>query len=398
MKLLVSTIAPFIWVKLDKHDRPIDKGQFIEAAFLNTYSKQVRSVIGVAPSESTVFQQVDVPTKNRSNMLAALPYALEDTLSEDIEQLHFTVLDWVPGGAVKVAVIAHRTLGDSIQEFEDAGVTLDAILSEYSLLPIHPDCDVTIIKQSDDKLLVKQSIYSSFTLDQDAFNDWWAVKDNRSLRIAVNDQALAVELKSQGGEFVNHWAIGSDFRSWLEKAPEQLKTAGSLLHDRYEPEHLKPNNRFLNMGAGLALLALLALGASNWIQANKLQMQTDANQQTIRGMFEKVFPGEEYLDRPRRQIASLLSISEDQPASELFQYLLSISAEVIPDNGAEIEELNYRDEQMQMGVSAPNFASLDQITAQINAREDIQAALISSGTRDQRVTGQIKIAHLRGSQ
>lgn len=395
MKLLVSTVAPYAWVKLNKQGRPVDKGQFIEAAFLNSYPKQVHSVIGVAPSDSTTFHQVEVPTKNRSNMLAALPYALEDRLSEDIEQLHFTVMDWVPGGVVQVAVIAHQTLLNYIQVFKEAGVMLDAIVPELTLLPIHPDCDVTIIKQDEDQLVVKQENYSSFTLDQDAFDDWWAVEEIQSLRIAVNDQPLAVELKSRGGEFVSHWAIGNDFPHWLEQAPGQLKDANSLLQGAYEPEHLKPNNRLLNTGAGLALLALLALGASNWMQVNKLQLQSDANQQAIRGLFETAFPGEEYLDRPRRQIASLLSISEDQPASELFQYLLSISAEVIPENGAELEELNYRDEQMQMGVSAPNFASLDRITTQINAREDIQAALISSGTRDQRVTGQIKIARLR---
>ena len=394
MKLLVSTVAPYAWVKLDKHDRPVDKGQFIEAAFLNTYPKQIHSVIGVAPSDSTTFHQVEVPTKNRSNMLAALPYSLEDRLSEDIEHLHFTVMDWTPGGAVQVAVIARQTLSDYVQVFEDAGVTLDAIVPEHALLPIHPDCDATIIKQAEDQLVVKWEKYSSFTLDQDAFDDWWAVEENRGLRIGVNDQPLALELKSQGGEFVSHWAIGDDFRSWLEQAPEQFKGASSLLHGTCQPEHLKPNNRLLNIGAGLALAALLVLGVSNWLEANKLQIQFDTNQQAIRGMFEKAFPGEEYLDRPRRQIASLLSISEDQPASELFQYLLGIGASVIPQNGAELEELNYRDQQMQIGVSAPNFASLDNITAQLNAHEDIQAALISSGTRDQRITGQIKMARV----
>ncbi len=69
--------------------------------------------------------------------LNLLQRSLEDKLSEDIEQLHFTVMDWVPGGAVQVAIIARQTLGDYIQEFENAGVTLDAIVPEHSLLPIH---------------------------------------------------------------------------------------------------------------------------------------------------------------------------------------------------------------------------------------------------------------------
>ncbi len=394
MKLLVSTVEPYAWVRLDKHDKPVEKGQFIEAAFLNTFPKQVKAVIAVAPADATTFHRVDIPTKNRANMLAALPYALEDKLSEDLEQLHFTVLNWVPGGAVDVVVIARQALSQWIQTFSEAGVTLDGIVAEHALLPIHPDCDATIILQQPDQFIVKCDPTISFTLDRDAFDDWWSLEDNRQLKIAVNDQTLAQQLKSQGGEQVSHWAIGTDFRSWMEQAPELLRGAVSLLQGEFEPAHLKPNSRLLNIGAALTLVALLAMAASNWLEVKQLQQQTDANLAATRSLFEQAFPGQEYLDRPRRQIASLLSISEDQPASELFQYLLSIAAEVLASNNAELEEMNYRDEQMQIGLSAANFATLDNISAQLNARDDIRAALISSGTRDQRVTGQIKIARV----
>jgi len=391
MKLLVSTVAPYAWVRLDKYDRPVEKGQFVEAAFLNTFPRQVTSVIGVAPAVSNTIHRISIPTKNRANMLAALPFALEDSLSEDLEHLHFTVLHWVPGGDLEVMVIARDAVMRWIEMFADAGVKLDAIISEHALLPIHPDCTATVVKQSDDQFMVKTDPYMGFVLDRDAFDAWWDIESNQQIATAVNDQPLALELKAKGGTQVSHWAIGDDFRSWLEQVPGQLKKAVSMLQGEFEPLHLKPGNSLLTVAATLVLLALAALGVSNWLEAERLQQQYETNQQAIRGLFEEAFPGEEYLDRPRRQIASLLSISEDQPASEMFQYLLSVAADVIPANKAELEEVNYRDEQMQLGVSAPNFSTLDKITAQINARQDIQAALISSGTRDRSVTGQIKL-------
>jgi len=394
MKLLVSTVAPYTWVRLDKHGKPMDKGQFIEAAFLNTFPKKVKSVIAVAPADASTFHRVEIPTKNRSNMLAALPYALEDKLSEDLDQLHFTVIGWVPGGAVDVVVIAREKLATWIQLFADAGVVLDAVIAEHSLLPIHPDCDATIVKQNEDRLVVKTAASRSFTLDRETFDDWWSDEAHRALKIAVNDQPLAIELKESGGDFVSHWAIGDDFRSWLEQAPQLLKSAPSLLQGEFEPAHLKPNSRLLNAGALITFLTLLAMAGSNYWQAERLQAQVDANQQQTRSLFEAAFPDQEYLDRPRRQIASLLSISEDQPASELFAYLTGIAADVLLKNNAELEELNYRNEQMQIGLSAPNFAALDNITAQLNMRDDIRAALISSGTRDQGVSGQIKLARV----
>jgi general secretion pathway protein L len=392
MKLLVSTIAPYSWVKLNSAGKPVEKGQFIEAAFLSTIPRDVSSVIGVAPADTTTFHHVEVPTKKRSNMLAAVPFALEDSLSEEIDQLHFTVMDWAPDRPAQVVIIARKTIELWLETFNSAGVKLDAIVPEQALLPIHPDSGTTLVKQSKNQYAIKTDPYRSFICDQDAFEYWWSDEKNRQLVIGVNNHAFAAELIAKGGDHVSHWAIGDDFRSWLEHAPAQLKSAPSLLHGEYEPEHLKPDSGWLNMAAGLAACALILLGASHWVEASKLQQRYDVNQQAIRVLFDEAFSGEEYLGRPRRQIASLLSISENEPADEMFQYLLGVSAQIAPVNKAELEEINYRDQQLQIGVTVPNFAALEKLTTQIDSLDGLRAVIISSGARDQRVTGQIKIA------
>ncbi len=395
MKLLVSTVAPYPWVKLNKQNKPVEKGQFIEAAFISTIPRDVSSVLGVAPADTTIFHEVEVPTKKRNNMLAAVPYALEDALSEEIDQLHFTIMDWIPGGSAQVAIISRVTIQGWLDTFREAGVKLDAIIPEQSLLPIHPDSSATLVRQSKDQYLIKTSPYRSFTCDSDAFDYWWSDENNHLLNMAVNHQDLAAELINQGGEHISHWAIGDDFCSWIEHAPAQLKSAPSLLHGRFEPEHLKPGSSWLNIAAGMAICALLLLGASQWVEADKLQQRYDANQRAIRVLFDEAFPEEEYLDLPRQQIASLLSISEDSPADETFQYMLGVSTEIALANKAELEEINYRDQQLQMGLTAPNFAALEKLTTQINELEGLQAALISSGAREQRVSGQVKILRAR---
>jgi general secretion pathway protein L len=392
MKLLVSTVAPYPWIKLNKQNKPVDKGQFIEAAFISTIPSDVQSVIGVAPADTTTFHQVEVPTRKRSNMLAAVPFAMEDSLSEDIDQLHFTVMDWAPGSPAQVAVLSRQTLEGWLETFTSAGVKLDAIIPEQYLLPVHPDSNATLIRQPDEHYVIKTGLYQGFECDQDAFEYWWSDENNRLLDLAVNDQELAAKLIANGGEHVSHWGVGEDFRGWIEQAPTQLNSAPSLLHGDFEPEHLKPGSSWLNIAAGLAICALLLMASSQWVEASKLKKRYESNQQDIRTLFDEAFPGEEYLDVPRRQIASLLSISEDDPADEIFQYLLEVSVSAAAKNNAELEEVNYRDQQLQFGVSAPNFATLEKLTTQINDLNGLQAALVSSGARDQRVTGQVKIA------
>ena len=391
MKLLVSTVAPYPWIKLNKHNEPVDKGQFIEAAFFSTIPSDVHSVIGVAPADTTTFHQVEVPTRKRSNMLAAVPFAMEDSLSEDIDQLHFTVMDWAPDSPAQVAVLSRQTLEDWLETFKTGGAKLDAIIPEQYLLPIHPDSNATLVRQPDEHYVIKTGPYQGFECDQDAFEYWWGDENNHLLELAVNDQELAAKLIADEGEHVSHWAIGEDFRGWIEQAPTQLDSAPSLLHDDFEPEHLKPGSSWLNIAAGLAVCALLLMAGSQWVEASKLQKRYEANQENIRKLFDEAFPGEEYLNLPRRQIASLLSISEDDPADEIFQYLLEVSVEAAATNNAELEEINYRDQQLQIGISAPNFAALEKLANQINNLDGLQALLVSSGARDQRVTGQVKI-------
>ena len=229
-------------------------------------------------------------------------------------------------------------------------------------------------------------------MTQSHFDYWWSDARQHGLKLAVQDQELALQLSQEGGDGVSHWSIGPSFPSWLEHAPGQLKTAPTMLQGQYEPEHLKPRAGLLNIAAGIAVLALVLLGASHWYEAAQLEQRLRDNQQAVRVLFEQAFPGEEYLNNPRRQIASLLAINEDDPADEMFQYLLGVSAQLAPQHNAQLEEINYRNRQLQIGVSVPNFAALEQLTAEINRQTDVQAVLISSGSRDQRVTGQIKIA------
>jgi general secretion pathway protein L len=325
-------------------------------------------------------------------MLAAVPFALEDSLSEEIDQLHFTVMSWKPDGPAYVAVISRPILESWLEVFHTAGVTLDAIIPEQLLLPIHPDSNASLIKKADGHYIIKTGDYRSFSCDQDTFEYWWQDEANRLLSVAVNDKELAAELIASGGEQVSHWAIGDDFRGWCEHAPPaSLASNVSLLHGNFEPEHLKPGSSWLNIAATLAICALLLLGGSQWVEARKLQQRYDVNQQAIRALFDESFPQQEYLNLPRQQIASLLSISENDPATAMFQYLLEVASLASSAGKAELEEVNYRDQQLQIGATAPNFAALEQLTAKINDLEGLQAVLVSSGARDQHVTGQIKI-------
>jgi len=50
-----------------------------------------RRVLLIIPNEDVVLTSVKIPSKNKKQLLQAIPFALEENLAEDIEDLHFSI-------------------------------------------------------------------------------------------------------------------------------------------------------------------------------------------------------------------------------------------------------------------------------------------------------------------
>lgn len=65
-------------------------------------------VIVLIPSVDVLLTTVLLPKISHSRLIQAIPYALEETLLEDVEQLHFAVGDYPIHGAWPVAIMARK--------------------------------------------------------------------------------------------------------------------------------------------------------------------------------------------------------------------------------------------------------------------------------------------------
>ncbi len=403
MKLIISVNKPYRWATLDdKKGKVVESGEFAgvgDGADLGQIDlkamvpKGVKSVIGVAPAEAIALRSVEVPSKRRANVEAAVPYALEEGLSEDVDDLHFSILSWTPGAEARVAIVNKKKLEGWIADLTAAGLQVDAILPEQKMIPLHPDSEITIARTGPNRICVREGENAGLALDSDSFNYWWESHQNRDAAIAVNDRKIAQELALYGGTNINQWDIGRDFRGWLENSDNTKLGENSLLQGEYEPEHLKPTTSGLKLAAAIAGFTFFILAVANWYEVRKLENEVVRNQQEMQELFSKTFPQEEYLgaESGRRQVASLLSLSADGDNSYLFQYMLDIVSKVVPAHNATFDEVNYRNEGLQVGLTVPNFAELDKMTEVMNTKEGVAAKLISSGSRDNKTTGQIKL-------
>lgn len=389
MTLYVGVNPPHEWAKIDPTGAAVGTGIAESLADLEPPNSH-ETVVGVAPGEEVITRAVALPSRRRDKVLAALPYALEEYLSADIETLHFALLDWKPGATATAAVVARDRLEGWLAAFTEAGILLDALIPDYLLLPLHPQASYTVAVDAEGRVCIREPDLLGVVLDRDTVPYWWHGLDRENAAVAVNERALARELIADGGVHVSEWDIGVSFGQWV--AHHRVPPSANLLQGAYRPRTKRSRSRPLALAAGIFGVALaVKVGADIaeylWLARRAEQLDTQ-----IRQVFTDTFPEITRIVDPRAQMKRQLELlGAGQSAPGEFQRLLASVARAVPRANATLEEISFRDNVMVVSCNAPDFAGLDRLKQQFESEPQIQAELLSSGSRDNRVSGRFQL-------
>ena len=407
MKLYISLESPYRWATVGA------KGQFRESGSiedLDNYRapKSVEQIIGVAPGETIACHSAHIPGKKRRYAESALGFALEERLSDDIENLHFKLLSWDANGTANAAVVSRQQMTDWIEKFRLNGINLDAVVPDYFLLPQHPKGEVSISGPKNGRVFVRTDKFSGLTLDVNGFEYWWQTRGEKYGSCSVTDLELAKKLRNGAHEMgnptsgdpgqqalpgISHWDIGSEFSEWLAKIPFKDELASyNLLEGLFAPGHASKSAGILKTAGFIAILGVV-LHTGTMIYENRILESRKAELAVnMRSLFSSYFPDQPYLDRPTSQVTNLIANAKKGSSGDsLFQKLLGATSQIVPANGATVDEVNYRDEAMVVVCRVRDLSSLDTIIQAFNELQGIQAELLSSGARDGIVTGRFRV-------
>ena len=401
MKLFLEIQKPHRWVLVGAKNQLKDQGILNN---LDNYRvpKKVDQVIGVTKGESIACHSVLIPGKRRNHIISALPYALEDRLSDDVEELHFKLLSWQVDQPSLAAVVAKSDLNNWVETFRLHGIELDAIVPEYFLLPQHPKGDVIISKLDEQRYCIRTEKYRGMSLDADGFEYWWQTTEKQNLRFSVTNLEFAKSLIEQDKtlmpqtpvDYISHWDIGDHFTAWLGKSEftEEIQEI-SILSGNYIPKHHGSGAGLFKVSGIICLIAVFVYWAGLKFEHHTLVEEKQRINTELRQIFSDNFPGEPYLDRPRSQLQNILNrLQKGQLNNSDFQLLMTLVSEVSPQYNAVVEELNYKDKEMTILFTVQDLSSLDRIRSAFNQSGKLTAELLSSGARDDKVNGRFKIS------
>ncbi len=123
------------WLMLDRRGRSIaeeDEGSFAQAA---QAVASARRVWVLAPAADVLVTDVPALSRSRGRMRQAAPYAVEEVLADDIDNLHVALAERPGNDVWPVAVIRRALLDQWLRQLDEAGLQADALVPESWLLP-----------------------------------------------------------------------------------------------------------------------------------------------------------------------------------------------------------------------------------------------------------------------
>ena len=391
MKIFLKLEAPFEWVRIN--GQRVDG--FGETHSLNDYPiDDDDEIIGVVPGDQVTSHQVSLPAKTRKQFMTALPFALEDALIEDVEDLHFVCPQWKADEECLVQVVAKEQMREWQALANYYLLPIKQLVPDHALLPFHDAADYSLARSktfSDNDLddgisiLAAQRNGTTVSLDGDLLDIWLMDLPLDSV-VAVNDEALTEQLISgHPDRDFRHWPFGSKMAHWLEYP---FSSSVNLWGDAFTPSVSRFNKRIFLMPLmllGFAVFVKFAYDSYRYFSLHaEIAAIQDESQAILKKHFPEVGPTQKRKERAIMERAIKASGGVNQGRARLHA-MLSDVANTLGREKVTLSDFSYRNHELLITCLLNNFSQVDKVTKQLNSKTGLSAQLQSSESDEGRI-------------
>ncbi len=366
------------------------------------------AVIVLVPAEDVLLTSVTIPARSTAKIRTALPFALEENLADDVEDLHFAIGDRQENNRLPVAVVSHEKMSRWQNRLNEAGIvpvmlvaenhglakipgTLSLMVddetvmfndgadTEFGMQEVKPS-DVLVIagqlgetQQEDGENSGHLIVFCTPEQDENLSHDWIALRHElHSVDVNVLPDGVLPKLAVTvaAGHGIN--LLQGSYGKTTEYGPllRPWKLAALLL-----------------LGLTIVGMALKGVGYYQLLQDEAtLRAQFNAEYRLLR-------PGDtrEIID-PLATIQSLRRGTEASAAPRVFlPSLRELGAALDANSGAEIEAISYRAGIVDLRLTVPDVATLDNIQKAVSASGRFRASIQSTDQVADKINGRIQI-------
>ncbi len=320
---------------------------------------QGERIVLLVPSEHLSLKQVDLPVRQASKLLQAVPYALEDQLAADVDHLHFALGPRQDGNINPVAVVDHVQMQRWLQPFEEARIQPDLMLPDVLALPWQAD-QTSVYVDALGRCLVRNGACSGFATHASLLS---------TLLPAADDQALFL-LQSADVKLPEAYSIARS-----QSAANLLEALGSLsdssqrinlLQGRYAPKRATDQwLRAARWPAALAASWIVLSSATLALSNQQKQARFDQLQTRALEEFSAAFPETTRIVDVRVQAGQQLSRLKSGGGEDGFMKLLSESTPALNKvPKLSVDALQFRDGSLYISLTGSELQALEVLRAE----------------------------------
>ena len=339
-----------------------------------------RRICVLVPGNDVLLAEPDVPTKAGAKLAQVVPYALEEQLAEDIDDLHFAIgKRAVDSNRTPVAVVARSLVDEWLTLLKSSGIEPESMYADSDLLPVNPGQAVALLEE--DVVVVRPPGGSPVTLPADALGE--------ALEIAQATPAEGVGgrgliLYTGPAEWHQHSARVEALRERFDGIKIQLLTNGplalfgqqlpqsspiNLLQGTYAPTTSRAVGWAAWRVAAMLLAGFVALHvAGKATQLTLLKRNEHKLDAAISEAFHSAMPNERSATEPRKKMEKRLADAlASNSAGGLLPALEALAQAHSSVPNSSVQALNFHDGSLEMQVTASDATSLDRITQSLKS-------------------------------
>ena len=366
-----------------------------------------RSVIVLVPATTVLTTAVNIPVKGGSRLRAALPFALEEQLADDIEDLHFAAGTRRDSGKVPVAVVAHEQMSEWLEQLDAAGLSASRIVPEnYGLARIPGTMSLLA---AEDQIIFNDGADNEFVMQGAKPSDALAVAG--ALEESDNEDHAPGHLlvycsQSDEERFQHDWnALRHELASVdINLLPDGVLprlavtvAAGNginLLQGRYGAKtEIGALFRPWRYAAVLFLTLGVLVFGGKVADYYRLTQEEVALKAQFAQVYQSIRPNDqrEVVD----PVATVNSVRRGLGAPTALQVLLpsllQLGQAVQQNQTAKIEAISYRAGVIDVRLTAPDVATLDKIQKAVSSSGRFSAAIQSTDQVGDKINSRIQI-------
>lgn len=355
-----------------------------------------RPIVALAPTADVSLLNARIPPLSRQRAVRAVPFALEDQLVEDVDDLHFCLGRRNSEGELAVAVVANDRMQAWLDAFAEAGLEVEQIYPEVLALPYTPGAWTVLIEN--DAFLLRTGLQEGFGGEFDnlpvllasALQD---AGDDQPLKLIVYSAKEAPEFDVPASLPVERHDEADATRFLAQNLRDQ-DAIGLRIGPYGRRRGWSVQWRRWRVAAVLLGAWILADTGSALLQQWQLSRQLADVEAAMVQTYRQAFPdgGQLSMYNPRQQMETRLAALRRGGSDSGFLRLLQAAGPLLAaDADVQIISLTYRNNGLDLEISASNLQGIDQLKQRLGSAPGLGVEVVSARAEGERAQGKLRL-------